>query len=366
MKKILFISTTLGGGGAERIMSYLINDICNNTNYKPTLLLVKREGNSYLSEIPPNLDVIMLDLKCKQRYWPLFIIKSILKIRPDLCYVGLVTLNILLAPFLPILKLFGIKTIVRETSVLSQIYGQKNVLFLKFLYRLFYNFYDIIISQSIDMKEDLINNWGIQKKRIRLINNPIDIEQINKKSHQACPMVLSKSHLNMIAVGRLSHQKGYDILLQRMAELLPNIPFKLYILGTGELYSKIKQLITSLNLEDYVVLLGYQLNPYSIIRQSNGLILSSRHEGFPNVLLEANALGIPVLSNKCPGGVNEIVIEGVNGFSCDFNNSNSFKNSLSMFLKHKFNGETIKSITKSRYDSNIIIKKYIEVFEGCL
>ena len=88
-----------------------------------------------------------------------------------------------------------------------------------------------------------------------------------------------------------------------MVELGDKLPFNLYILGEGSLLDEITCTIKQLKLEGSVKLLGFQSNPYSILKQADGIILSSRHEGFPNVLLEANALGIPIFSNQCPGGV---------------------------------------------------------------
>lgn len=95
----------------------------------------------------------------------------------------------------------------------------------------------------------------------------------------------------------------------------------------------------------------------------DGIILSSRHEGFPNVLLEANALGIPILANRCPGGINEIIKEGINGISCFFESKESFQNGLNLFLKTQFNPEEIKELTRKRYDLSVILPCYKSVFD---
>ena len=96
----------------------------------------------------------------------------------------------------------------------------------------------------------------------------------------------------------------------------------------------------------------------------DGIILSSRHEGFPNVLLEANALGIPILTNRCPGGINEIILEGINGISCFFDSKESFQYGGKLFLETEFDAENIKELTRKRYDLSIILPSYKNVFNN--
>ena len=98
----------------------------------------------------------------------------------------------------------------------------------------------------------------------------------------------------------------------------------------------------------------------------DGIILSSRHEGFPNVLLEANALGKPIFTNKCPGGINEIIIEGINGISCNFSSSEDFKFYLYKFINTKFDGNKIIKLTQERYSKSVILPKYRIVFNNIL
>lgn len=363
MKKLLFVSTTLGNGGAERIISYLLNEFAKDQDKQVVLLLLKKEGNTYLSTVSPNVKVVNLNIKNRIRYSVFTIIKEIISIRPNICYIGLDKLNIMLAFFIPFMKLWKIRFIVRETNVLSQQYNFRNPL-IKLSYKIFYNTYNSVIAQSIDMRDDLVNIWGIKKQKINLINNPINIEAVITKSlaTSTCELPKEEGIINFVAVGRLEHQKGYDILLQRMAELGDKLPFNLYILGEGSLLNEITRTIKQLKLEGSVKLLGFQSNPYSILKQADGIILSSRHEGFPNVLLEANALGIPIFSNQCPGGINEIVVEGENGISCDFQSKTSFQEGLEKFISTQFDAEKIKQMTLARYDISVILPKYRNVF----
>lgn len=366
MKKLLFLSTRLGGGGAERVLSYILSDVATDKDYNITLILLHSHGNTYLSQVPGNINIVNLNLKGRIRYSIFKIIRTIISHRPDICYVGLDKLNIMLAFFIPILNCFGIKTITRETNVLSRQYNPDNP-FVSFAYRFFYNKYTLIITQSNDMRDDLIKKWGITTSKTILINNPIDIDKVAHLSQLNPSIKLPGNCFNFVAVGRLSWQKGYDILIQRIKEIAgTRLPIHITILGTGELEEELTNAINNSNITEYITLAGFQENPYSIMAQADGIILSSRYEGFPNVLLEANSLGKPILSNLCPGGINEIIIEGVNGLACDFENPTEFQTTLQRFLSSDFDKEEIKRLTANRYSLSEIMPKYRDVFRRLL
>lgn len=362
MTKILFVIPRMGGGGAERIVSYLVNEFGKLNNYDVNLLLFEEKGNTYIKHINPEVKITNLKLKHRLRYNIINIVKEIIKAKPDICFIGLDALNIILAPFVPLFKFHGIKVIVRETNVLSKRYTPNIIN--KIAYRLFYNNYDNIICQSKDMANDLINVWGINSKKINIINNPIDIDLIQNKSLDIIPKLDLPLTPYLVAIGRLSHQKGFDRLIDLIAGLNKKrrFPYKLYILGEGELRDCIEEKINNYGLSQQVILLGRIDNPFSIINRAKGLILSSHYEGFPNVLLEANALGIPVFSNMCPGGINEIIIEGDNGLSANFNDEEDFENKFEVFMNTKFDKEIIINMTRKRYDMNIIFPKYKKLF----
>jgi glycosyltransferase involved in cell wall biosynthesis len=118
----------------------------------------------------------------------------------------------------------------------------------------------------------------------------------------------------VIAMGRLVHQKGFDILLHAFGQIAGNhSDWQLLILGEGELRPELEELRQSLGLSHQVVLPGLIDNPFPVLKKSKLFVLSSRFEGFGNVLIEALACGIPVISTDCPSGPREIIRDGVNG-----------------------------------------------------
>ncbi|MCK9455650.1 glycosyltransferase, partial [Sulfurimonas sp.] len=106
-----------------------------------------------------------------------------------------------------------------------------------------------------------------------------------------------------ITVGRVDSGKNHKLLV----EAIKDIDAKLYIVGDGELRSALEEQIRELNLKDKVVLLGRQSNPYKYLAKADCFVFSSLYEGFPNVLIEALACGLPVISGDCQSGPREIL-----------------------------------------------------------
>ena len=119
---------------------------------------------------------------------------------------------------------------------------------------------------------------------------------------------------SLIAIGRLTKQKGFDLLLQAFTRLKEfHSQWKLTILGEGELRTELESLRDSLELSSQVDLPGVVKNPHELLMQSDIFVMSSRFEGFPNALCEAMACGVSVISTDCPSGPREIIRDGVDG-----------------------------------------------------
>lgn len=137
---------------------------------------------------------------------------------------------------------------------------------------------------------------------------------ISRFSEAALAPAAPRPRRSLVAMGRLTQQKGFDLLLQAFARLADRHPeWTLTILGEGELRTELESLRESLGLSERVYLPGVVNNPYEVLMQADIFVMSSRFEGFGNVLIEAMTCGLPVISTDCPSGPNEIIRDGVDG-----------------------------------------------------
>lgn len=352
--KILFIVPSMRGGGAERVISTLLQHI-NKDKFDLNLALITKEGK-FLDDIPSHVNIIDLDTK-RVRNSIFKIIKTINSLKPDIVFSTLGHLNLLISMIRPFLSK-KIVFIGRESNTVSVINKQsKYPKLFDFLYNNFYNNFDHIVAQAEYMKKDLVENYQIKSEKITVINNPIDFENIKKLSNISSKELFDKSKINLLAVGRLSHQKGFDTLLEIMKEL--DEKYFLSILGQGPDEEKLKSTIKEFSLESKVQLLGFQDNPYIYMKQADIFVLSSRFEGFPNVVLEANACGTTVIAFDCPGGTNEIIIDGKNGYLAKCQDKNDFIDKLKNISLQKEINQTILN----KYEVLQIINQYTNLFE---
>ncbi|MBS0971165.1 MULTISPECIES: glycosyltransferase [Yersiniaceae] len=161
-----------------------------------------------------------------------------------------------------------------------------------------------MISVSQAVAEDLVTGLGVKPNASEVINNPFDIDAIRQLAAQPCEWA-GKPYL--IHVGRFHEQKRHDRLLNAYA--LSGITAPLLLAGTGSdaRTAAIKNLANQLGIADRVIFMGFQANPFPLIKHASLLVLSSDNEGFGNVLVEALICGTPVVSTDCPGGPHEIL-----------------------------------------------------------
>ncbi|MBL0693204.1 glycosyltransferase [Comamonas sp. JC664] len=156
----------------------------------------------------------------------------------------------------------------------------------------------------------------VRPEQLHVIPNFVDGEKVRLAGEQPLPQWAEPIYRKpvIIAVGRLEHQKAFDVLIRGHALMRQaGVDHHLLILGEGSLEGELKALVASLGVEDSVFLPGFTPNPHALMRRAAAFVLSSRFEGLPMVLLEALALGCPVVSTDCPSGPAEVLEHGQHG-----------------------------------------------------
>lgn len=353
-KSIIFILPDLESGGAERIVTTIANHLPRE-KFSVKIMLLRKEG-TYLKILKKDVEVIDLKtLRIRNSLIP--ILKEIKKRKPDIVFSGFGEVNAYLSMFI---RLFP-KTqfIARETNVVSKHVTRKEI---RFFYK-FYKNYHKIICQSDDMLQDLIQNFNLDTSKLTKINNPVDFDFIDERLITSYkPESFNSLHKNIVAIGNLSNRKGFDNLL-KVFSLLKNESVHLHILGDGRDKEFLNDMKNKLQLEN-VTFHGRQENPYRFLKFADLFILSSRYEGFPNVLLEAGACGTYSLANNCPGGINEIIQDKINGEISDIENFEAFSESILRILNKTFDKDIIRNSIRSRFSKEIILKEYENLLEN--
>ena len=225
-------------------------------------------------------------------------------------------INAYLSFFIPFFP-SRIKWVCRESSIASLNTKKFRLSWLfSFFYR-FYNRYDSVVCQSEAMAEDLIRNYNVDKNKIKVINNPINIHQAeeDKKKTSAKPVLArDKNDIELLFVGTFSKVKRVTLLPQVMA-LLPENYF-LTMVGGGPYYNDLVAEIGKNNVGSRVQVVTNCFNPFPYYSTSRCLLLCSQFEGFPNVILEAFSCGCPAIGYDIIGGANEL-LANYGGFIAD-------------------------------------------------
>jgi len=307
MKKIVFLINSLDGGGAERVVSTLLNNFVNE--YECYLILMENEisykldnkvkiinlnENSNISGIKKLIRLPIIAYKLSK------IIKQynftqVISFLHRANYVNSLS------------KIFSNhKVIISERIASSSLYSDSSMTskISRFLIRSLYNKADLIISVSKAIKYDLEQNFNITTKQI-VIYNPYNIEHINNLTKEKINIEINKEK-SIITVGSLQKRKNHSMLIKAFSKI-EDKEYRLYILGIGTEEENLKLLVKNLKIKDRVVFLGFDNNPYKYLAKCSVFVLSSNSEGFPNVLAEAMVCGCSVISTDCLSGPREIL-----------------------------------------------------------
>jgi GalNAc-alpha-(1->4)-GalNAc-alpha-(1->3)-diNAcBac-PP-undecaprenol alpha-1,4-N-acetyl-D-galactosaminyltransferase len=377
--KILFFISSLRAGGAERVASLLCNYWANidnkNNNEEREEKEEKIEVGLLSLDLPEN-DFYHINNKIKRYYTDYYCVNNknnilkrlyfnlirILRVRntinivkPDviISFMDIQNMVVLVA------NLFtGIPVVISERAY-PPYYNDGNLF--DWLRKKIYSLSQVFVAQVNE-----VAIWArkfLKQTKIVVIPNPLDskifesIIEAEVKAHERKNYIL--------AVGRLCKLKGFDLLIEAYYKCYKDYPeWRLLIIGEGDDRVELEAKINKLGLHEQVKLIGQVINPGEYYKIAKIFVLSSRTEGFPNVLLEAMAHGLAVISFNCKTGPADIIKNGENGLLIPAEDVGALAEALKKLmsddlLRQKISGEAFE--VRDQYKIDIIAKKWLSI-----
>jgi len=325
-KRLTLAISSLGSGGAERVMSVLANHWAK-TGVRVTLIVLASPEVEPFYPLDPRVHLVSLDLTHNTRNaavaiaWNLrrcvAIRREIVRSNPDCVISFLDTMNVIV-----LLSTLGLPVPV----IVSERTHPKNCSIGRawsVLRRSTYRTANRIVVQTADIAVYMAEAFGLPTV---VIPNPLPLSKVHAiaEPERSCTLV---------AMGRLIHSKGFDVLLDAFSRVAARYPdWSVVIYGDGTDRPALEAKVQALNLRKRVSLPGRVRDPFSAMAQAGLFVLPSRYEGFPNALCEAMAVGLPVIATDCPSGPADIITNGTSGVLVPVEDAEALATSLSRLM----------------------------------
>ena len=313
---VCFVAPSLAGGGAERVAVQVLNALDEN-RWNRCLYLFERSG-PYLADLSPSIRVESSNVASRAGQWRR-LRRFVRQARPDVVVAFLSYVSVL--------------TAVRAARVGTRVVFDVGTPVSAFLSDADYRWSrpwrrrafgvamrrasaaaDLLLATSKGVADDLVQTFGAEADRVCIVPNPVDLDVISRAVGEPLDEAIAGRWRRPVVVtaGRLADAKNYPLLLAAFAMLRESMSASLFILGAGPQESAVRDEIRARRLEDAVHLCGFQGNPWKFIARADVFALTSRYEGFGNVLIESMACGVPVVATSSPG-TRDILTDGVDG-----------------------------------------------------
>ena len=227
--------------------------------------------------------------------------------------------------------------------------------------RCLYRFADGVVGVSKGVSRDAERLFGLRAGSSTTIYNPVDMERVRLLGQEPVdhPWFLQGAKPVIVAVGRLEEQKDFATLLRAFAQVRAQRDVRLAILGEGSQRVALMEQMQAAGIEEHVWMPGFIANPYPYLKRASSFALSSAWEGFAIVLVEAMALGVPVISTRCPSGPEEILQGGKCGALVEVGDDKA----LALGLLKILDGDFIQpsEAALAPYTAEHVARQYLEV-----
>ena len=321
--KILFVTSSLVSGGSERVLTTLAN-YWNKKGWDIDVFIISTKNKFY------SLDE-GITLYTSKNYYNntllnytrqlLDIRETIKKVEPSIIISFLDLMNIS-----TILASIGLKIplLISERNNFDTLKSKH----WRAMRRITYPFANGMVVQST---YDFEKYKYVKSKKI--IANPLDVTILLDAN-------IENKQKEIIAVGSLSYQKGFDMLIEAINKTDMK-DWKCYIIGKGRERDNLQKLIEKYNIEDKISLIGEKKNIFEYYQKASIFVLSSRYEGFPNVLNEAMAHGCASIAFDCKTGPSDMITDGKDGFVIEANNTTALAKQIEFLINNEEEREKI-------------------------
>jgi len=379
-KKIAFLINSLGLGGAERVVSLLLEKMKNDPKSEFELILLE---NEIFYDLPKDVNVTILsnltweDSSLKRTlYIPILAYRLKKHIKKNgidfvLSFIYRADFVNVIASFLTNYK-FALSNRVNASSTYADDSLASKIN--NFLIRTLYPKAPLVINVSHGLKNDLAANYHVEDNKQKVIYNPYDIKKIEKLSNEPLDTELDRDK-SIVVASRLDPIKNIPMILRAFAKFKE--PLNLLIIGDGEDTDELKALASKLKIDNRVIFTGLQDNPYKYMRNSAIYISASNSEGFPNALVEAMICKCAVISTDCKSGPREILApssdfsyelkqgieEAEYGVLTAVNDQDALEKAIKLYLENSEKRASYSELGYKRakdFDIDIITQTYID------
>lgn len=354
-RPIAFFIPTLGGGGAQRVVVNLANALVGAVSRPIHVVLVSKSG-----PFAEMLDsrVAIVDLGCRRTAWSVpGLTRYLRRERPQVVMSSMNYANAVCALAHRLAGRPG-RLVLREATIFQlqnpRPRGANRPTLLLAAMRVTYRWADTIVANSVDTKESLLAAGIGRGAHHVVIGNPVAVD--DPAEH---PEPTGSPRPFVCGIGRLVADKGFDVLLEAMAKCRFE-DWHLVLLGEGPERAFLMNRAAELGLEQRVHLPGFQTHPAAYLREAELFVLSSRWEGFGNVLVEALAAGVPIISTDCPGGPRTILEDGQHGRLVPVDDPAALARAIDDTLERPVGTPEARRARAAKFSPERIAKEYLD------
>lgn len=318
MAKAIFLIQSLDGGGAERVVSRLLAALASGSRPASYHLALLEPKVTYT--VPDGVPVHVLAGSWRSSIGALVMqVRALVKLvrlvhreKPDAVISFMLRSNVInlvakaCVPRWP-------RTVVSERTSLKRSYIGRSARRIRLVVRWLYALADAIVAVSVGVADEL-KELGAPADRLVVIPNPVSVADLEAQAASGLPHPWSqRPGPLLVTVGRLSPEKGHAVLLRALRRVRERFPARLVVMGDGPERALLEAEAARLGVQDAVAWAGYNPNPFPTVARADVFVLPSLWEGFPNALLEAMALGRPVVATACHLGPRDLLGDGAHG-----------------------------------------------------